>query len=419
MVVFSSKVLTSCGTILFVVILNWLFDASVTGQCMAFIAWCLGLSLLCKFGSELYLVKNCSMADSDNNSKGFWHYVDTVTIFTLFNTTIVIFLLYIIKINISDMLIVDRIESLIVILPVFNFLAIGSAILKSINKAEIALFFEIGSITFVLSGIIFLVSLMGWEIDGSDIFNFFFIVCFLLAFVLFFFISMTCPKRIMNKDIYKSYSLNFFLELSDFFIPSFLHYALQWGSIIALGFFVSDALVGVFSTAQRFSYLINFILIVVNMITAPKFAVLFKNGNIKEIEKLSINTANFMSVMIIFVTPAIFFLLPFFSPMLKDGDGVVIFLIFVIGQAVNVITGSVGVLLNMTGHERSMRNIMLLSTLITLILFIFLTYFFGILGASISISLGLIMQNSLASWKVYSLLRIRSLPTFLHRVFYK
>jgi O-antigen/teichoic acid export membrane protein len=154
------------------------------------------------------------------------------------------------------------------------------------------------------------------------------------------------------------------------------------------------------------------------MVTAPKFAILFKQQKIKEIESLCIKLSNYMSLLLLAIIPLTILIVPLFVKELNLYDGYVVFIILIIGQIINVITGTVEILLNMTGHEKEMRNIMLKSFFITALFFIILTPFFGVFGAAISVSLGLSLQNSLASWKVYNVLKIKTLPKILHKVIY-
>jgi O-antigen/teichoic acid export membrane protein len=154
------------------------------------------------------------------------------------------------------------------------------------------------------------------------------------------------------------------------------------------------------------------------MITAPKFAILFKQNKLKEIEKLCVKSSNYMSILLLAIIPLVIFIVPLFVKELDSFNGFIVFIILIFGQVINVITGAVAMLLNMTGHEKEMRTIMLKSLFITAVLFIVLTGLIGVFGAAISISVGLILQNSLASWRVRSLLNIKTLPSIFHKVLY-
>jgi O-antigen/teichoic acid export membrane protein len=416
--VFGSKVITAFGTILFVLVLNHYYDTATTGLYMTFISICLGLSLFCKFGSELYLVKNCSIALSEGNDALFWHVIFNIVLFVFVNTLIIIFIACLVIIISNDLHLIQLTKYLVVVLPLLNFLAIGSAILRAVNKAEFSLFFQIGSITFVTSLLIILFSYYSFDIEQESVLECMLYSCIFLIIILLLFVYRVCPK--INILIVKSFvcDLTFMKTLPNFFIPTFIHYFIQWGCLIVLSFYVSNYNVGLFSTAQRFSYLINFILIVVNMVTAPKFAILFKQQKIKEIESLCIKLSNYMSLLLLAIIPLTILIVPLFVKELNLYDGYVVFIILIIGQIINVITGTVEILLNMTGHEKEMRNIMLKSFFITALFFIILTPFFGVFGAAISVSLGLSLQNSLASWKVYNVLKIKTLPKILHKVIY-
>jgi O-antigen/teichoic acid export membrane protein len=74
--------------------------------------------------------------------------------------------------------------------------------------------------------------------------------------------------------------------------------------------------------------------------------------------------------------------------------------IIAVGQLINVSTGSVGFLLNMTGHERDMRNVTLFSGPLTIICAVWFTTSWGVLGAAYATALGLSLQNLGALWMV-------------------
>ena len=74
--------------------------------------------------------------------------------------------------------------------------------------------------------------------------------------------------------------------------------------------------------------------------------------------------------------------------------------ILALGQFVNVITGSVGYLLMMTGHERDLRTSTLISGGLVVILTIILTQYFGVLGCAIATAISIAFQNLLAAYFV-------------------
>jgi len=84
--------------------------------------------------------------------------------------------------------------------------------------------------------------------------------------------------------------------------------------------------------------------------------------------------------------------------------------IIALAQLVNVATGSVGFLLNMTGHERYMRNIALLCSSAGLVGFLVLTPWFGAFGAALALAFVLVAQNLLAMFFVWIKLGIWTLP---------
>ena len=83
--------------------------------------------------------------------------------------------------------------------------------------------------------------------------------------------------------------------------------------------------------------------------------------------------------------------------------------LLLLGQAVNVLTGSVGFLLAMTGRERQLRNAVLISGPCSILLAILLIPIYGIEGAAVSTAIGLALQNILCFRFVYKSLHINVL----------
>lgn len=185
-------------------------------------------------------------------------------------------------------------------------------------------------------------------------------------------------------------------------LASAMGISVKWSGVLIAGAMVSAADFAGLSAVQRTANLVGFILIVVNMVVAPRYAVLWKENKVKEIEKL----AKWSSRIMVVLASLIVFNMMFFSEsiMLLFGEGYQEFshllVIIVVGQFVNVATGSVGYLLNMSGHEKDYNKVSMLFGPITIILALVLTYNFGVLGAAYAISIGIALQNIGALWMV-------------------
>jgi len=90
-------------------------------------------------------------------------------------------------------------------------------------------------------------------------------------------------------------------------------------------------------------------------------------------------------------------------------EGRVPLMILGIGQFVNAFTGSVGFLLSMTGHERTLVGCSIVGLLVNLFLGILLVPSMNAIGAAIATAVSLIISNTLLSILVFKKLKI--LPT--------
>jgi O-antigen/teichoic acid export membrane protein len=133
----------------------------------------------------------------------------------------------------------------------------------------------------------------------------------------------------------------------------------QWSSMFIAGILLTSQEVAFFSSAFRAALVITFILMVVNMVVTPIYAKQWKNNDLIGMAKLSHKSSR---LMVLIVLPLFFVVLfqserimTIFGP--EYGVAGSILLILALGQFINVATGSVGYLLNMTGHEKSYSNV--------------------------------------------------------------
>lgn len=178
--------------------------------------------------------------------------------------------------------------------------------------------------------------------------------------------------------------------------------AVQWSSILIAGAYIDSFAFAQLSAALRTASLVSFILMIVNMVVAPRFALLWKKGSIPELVKLAKWSARGCFLI---ATPAVILVIIMAEQimgMFGDGysSGAIYLTILAIGQYFNVVTGSVGYLLTMSGHEIDYRRVTMIVGLLTIFMSYFLISNSGALGAAIAAAVGLTTQNLCAFFLV-------------------
>jgi O-antigen/teichoic acid export membrane protein len=347
-----------------------------------------------------------------------------------------------IKINsvLSSLAFYTLILGLITSLP---FIFYGQCIADLFDKPEIAPLMPIVGVSLIAFSMLQLISgaLQGKQVTvfASFIQNVITASCFLiliaLAYLLsmdldatqgltLYFVCLMCAAVIglifWFKDKRAKVVYSFKLEqsvkqaLMPLFIVMLMTLGVQWAGQLATGKYLSAENVAFFASAQRTAMLASFVLIAVNLVVAPKFANAFAKDNLTEVNRLSKLSSKFMLAI---ATPILILMLvlPGFLMSLFGKEYVIaapLLQIMAIGQFINVITGSVGYLLNMTGHEKDMRNVVLFSGPLAVVLAFVLTKEFGLIGAAYATAISLATQNLLAVFMVKKRLGFNTLNIF-------
>jgi O-antigen/teichoic acid export membrane protein len=185
-----------------------------------------------------------------------------------------------------------------------------------------------------------------------------------------------------------------------------------WSSSIMLGMWSTERDVGLFNIANKTALLVSFILSCVNTVIAPKFASIYHEGNFKELQDL-VSRATALMVVIAAPIAIIMIIFPQYIMSLFGNqfiEGANILIILAIGQFVYVVTGAVGYLLTMSGHERMMKNIMILCSLLIVSMNYLLIPRFGAQGAAIATSITLIFQNVAIAFVIWKIMGIVAIP---------
>ena len=181
-------------------------------------------------------------------------------------------------------------------------------------------------------------------------------------------------------------------------VASLVGLAINYSGQLISGVLLSSKEVAIYTTALKTALLISFILGTINLVIVPKFAALYKQKQYQQLKHTALKSTK---IMLLFALPVTLFMLVFaeylmwlFGAQYKEGANLL--RILIVGQFINVATGSVGGLLAMTGHEKDIRNLVFINGPIAIGLAATLIPLFGLTGAAISTALALSLQNLLA-----------------------
>lgn len=170
-------------------------------------------------------------------------------------------------------------------------------------------------------------------------------------------------------------------------------------SLFMLEIFSTTKDVGIFSVALKIATLISLILVVVNTISAPKFSELYWEKKYDELQiiitqstKIIFFISMFISIFLIVLSKLI---LGIFGNDFIAGSFLLVLLI--LGEMINSVTGSVSILLNMTGNQKILRNIIIFSMLLTVLISYVTITNYGLDGAGYAFIVSMILVNVTAA----------------------
>lgn len=201
---------------------------------------------------------------------------------------------------------------------------------------------------------------------------------------------------------------------------------MSWTDILVLGIFESEEEVGLYALATRLALVTSLVLVVMNSLTAPKYALLYSEGDIKSLEGL----AKFSSMLLLFIALVPVLIFVFFAEEIMGlfGTGYVfgaeVLVVLSIGALINVSCGSVGYLLTMTGRERVLQNIMITTALLNILLSVVFVTYFGMLGVAYATAISVVVWNVWSMYEVKKHLGFWTLsPSYLiaalEKIFYR
>jgi O-antigen/teichoic acid export membrane protein len=194
-----------------------------------------------------------------------------------------------------------------------------------------------------------------------------------------------------------------------FFLLGSLYIINSRVDVFLLGLLRGNEEVAVYNIALKISEITSFGLVIVNFIIAPVIAKLFANAELSQLQRLATQSARiaFVTGLPLLLLIVLFrkSILIFFGVNFFNGQEAL--LILCSGQLINVICGSVGMLLLMSGYQRFSIYSLAASTAFSIIFNIILTPKYGIVGTAIATATSIAMWNGLMYFFVRKKINIR------------
>ena len=179
--------------------------------------------------------------------------------------------------------------------------------------------------------------------------------------------------------------------------------------IIMLGPMSGASAAGIFGITNTAAALIALPLMAINAPLAPTISSAFSDGNRAELQRLATKAAR--SALLLSLPLALIFVLFGKSLLWMFGEeftaGYAALVILTVGQMVNAAMGSVGVLLQMTGHERDVALALTIALVLNFILNLVLIPIWGSSGAALGAAANIVLWNTVLLIQVRRRLAIR------------
>lgn len=392
------KVLSAVASILFTILVTRMLGAELAGQFLLSFTILTIASTILRFGFDNVILKSISGYETSISTTA----VSLGVILAFIGTCTFTFIFYYFSEFITSKFLSDSsfkgmFEKLILSLPALTLINIYGYAFQGRQNIVSAIFFQNLGVymLFICTTFILLVSDVV-NIDLATIYTVSAWLVLCLSIVLWYF---KCGHKFYIKN---EYVVNLVRSGREFWYTSVMLIAVQWSGVIIAGGVVSSSDLAYLSTAIRISGLLSFLLLIINVVFTAQYSKFWSNGMVKEMGDLSRSSSRLLSIVTIPMLISIIIFPKQIMSVFGSGfdDGAELLIVLAVGQFVNVITGSVGPLLNMTGHEKDYKNITIINGILTIALVFWLTQSFGVIGAAYGSSIGLILQNLSAVFMV-------------------
>jgi len=272
----------------------------------------------------------------------------------------------------------------------------------SIIRPSLALLFLI--IAIYLFSDITITPFLAMLIYGSSIF-----IAFIISLILMWKLT---PKENRDISVVRIESNKWKKDSYPLTIVGGLQMMYMYTDILILGLFHDNENVGVYRVVGQLGTLVVFGLSAINQMLHPHFSKLYALNELDKLQKIV--TYGSLTIFSFAIIPAVIFLFTgeYILKLTFGEDYIIGFIplaILTIGQLANASFGSVGALLNMTGHEKDAMKGMIYSLSLNFIFALLLIPSYGMIGAATATAISLIAWNIILRYYVKKRLNIESI----------
>jgi O-antigen/teichoic acid export membrane protein len=170
------------------------------------------------------------------------------------------------------------------------------------------------------------------------------------------------------------------------------------GAVWTLGAFLPQGEVALYGAANRLVSMVTMSLAIVTAITPPLIAEMYFQGNREDLEYALRNTATLAGIPSFLASMmCIFFASPILGLVYGSyyREGAMVMSLLSIGLFASVLSGSCGIVLAYTGHQKTLMVITVAVSTATIIAMLATVEHYGIIGVAVSATAGQVLQNGI------------------------
>lgn len=183
---------------------------------------------------------------------------------------------------------------------------------------------------------------------------------------------------------------------SPFFIIALTNAMQNQFDVWIIGAFMAEEQVALYGAAARLALLVVAPLAIVNSTLPPIIAGLNQTNNKDHLQKIlqvasTLTAIPSIALMLLYVVAGTHVLRLVYGDFYMQSELVLI--VLAIGQSINVCTGSSGLSLAMTGHHNILLKINIISSIVTIMMGVYLVQIYGGVGMAFAVSATMVIKN--------------------------